>query len=97
MSMSTCVMGIRPPDDEWKKRVAAWKACKEAYLDPPQELEEYFDNLNCYDPEEDQGPLISLGDEPYCKKYNSEGASGFEIEIAKLPKGLTHIRFFNSW
>jgi len=31
------------------------------------------------------------------KEYSTEDHEGYEIEVAKIPKGVEVIRFYNSW
>ena len=35
--MSTSVVGIKPPDDTWRKMKAAWDACMAADVKPADE------------------------------------------------------------
>jgi len=97
MGMSTNICGVRSPDEKWVKRVKAWKACVEAGISPPEELQKYFDDLECWTPEIDKGPEICLIDTECCQEYNMESTFGFEIELSKLPEGITHIIFYNGW
>ena len=98
MSMSTIVYGIRKPDDKWKKMVKAWKACKDAGVNPPLNLEDYFDKMDCLPPDEETGPKVCIDDEPYCAIYNEEMHEGFQIELQKMIKaGFTHVRFVNCY
>ncbi len=95
MSMSTDVIGIKPPDETWKKMFKAWKACKEAGSEPPLAVSAFFN-----DEEPDpSGVLVDLhssskfGVKPYCV----EGAEGYEVDLTKLPKDIKILRFINSW
>ncbi len=42
MSVSSRVIGVRNANDEYNKKKAAWQACLDADVDPPEELFEYF-------------------------------------------------------
>jgi len=44
MSMSTSVVGFRLADDKWKKMKNIWDICKEAEIEPPNEVIKFFDN-----------------------------------------------------
>lgn len=95
MSMSTHAVGFKAPDGRWKAMKAVWDACKEARIDPPDDVDDYF---NGEDPEE-QGVVVEIEETDCCKEW-SDGercASGFQIDLKKLPKDLTHIRVYNSW
>lgn len=93
MSMSTYVVGFRPPDEAWLKMKAAWDACEQAGVDAPAEVMKFFD----YDPPQDKpGQDIKLGDA--VRQLDPESPTrGFEVDIAKLPRGLQFIRFYNTW
>ncbi len=93
MSMSTHVIGFRPPDEKWKKMKAVWDACQKAGIDVPKNVLEFFDGE---DPHE-SGVMVELGGTLCCSKYVSDGESGYEIDLSKLPDGIKTIRFFNAW
>lgn len=42
MEAYVSICGVKPPDKEYKKKLKAFKALKEAGIDVPEELEEYF-------------------------------------------------------
>lgn len=94
MGMTTSVIGIKPPDEKWKKMKAVWDACAIAKVDPPDEVEMFFNG----DKPDNAGVLVykeKLGDAvvPYSDNYRS----GYEIHLDKLPKDVKIIRFTNSW
>lgn len=91
MGMSTHVVGIKPPNEYWKKMKAAWDACMEADVIPPQEVEEFFDG----EPPDEKGVVVDLGE--FKEKYKGEAEEGYEININNLPDGVEIIRFYNSW
>ena len=94
MSMSTHIVGIRPPDDLWRKHKAIWDACAAVDICPPRETMEFF---GCEAPD-DAGILIhvrELGDAVTDWTVGARG--GFQVEIAKLPTRITHLRFYNAY
>jgi hypothetical protein len=103
MSMNTHIVGIKAADETWKKMKAVYDACIAADAPVPDKVDDYFGGASP-DP---HGVIVDLencgkkrnGLHPAVKEYNdSENeSSGYEIEIAKLPKDLTHIRVYNSW
>ena len=95
MSMSTSVVGIRQPDEKWKKMKAAWDACVDANVSPPKGVAEFFN----HEPPDDDGIRVHLteGDNPVAKEWKDNSSDGYQIAIADLPKNITHIRFYNSW
>lgn len=94
MGMSTSVVGIKPPDAQFKKMLKAYKACEEAGIGIPSNISDYFNNeepneLGVEVDESDLGEAI--------KKYGGDGQSGYDVHLDKLPKDVKIIRFFNSW
>lgn len=96
MSMSCHVVGFRPPDEEWKKHKAVWDACEAAGVDPPAATEDFF-NSEPPDPAGVEIPDDVLEECGALKRYRRDGASGYEVDVSKLPKGLAVLRFYNSW
>lgn len=89
MSMSTHVVGIKPPDADWLKMKEVWDVCTEGGYDPPEAVQKFFgwqtpdpDGVQCEIPHEE---------------CTDEDCDGFQIEIAKIPPGVKIIRFYNSW
>jgi hypothetical protein len=93
MSMSTHIIGFKPPDDTWKKMKTVWDACQAAKIPVPGKVEEFFN----YIPPDNCGVEIELEKHPCCKKYTDKAQEGFEITIVNLPKDIKIIRFYNSW
>lgn len=93
MSMSTFVMGFRPPDEKWKKMKAIWDSCKKAGVEAPKEVDSFFGG----EPPDDSGVEVKLEGTLCCREYREEMRDGFEIEISKLPKDIKIIRFVNSY
>jgi len=91
MSMSTHVIGFRPADEEWQKMRAAWEACKSAGVEPPREVDRFFNG----EPPDPAGVEVPLGDA--VTAYRADMQEGFEVHLDKLPPGLKVIRFYNSW
>jgi len=92
MSMSTSVIGIRPPDAKWKEMKAVWDACVIAKCDPPSAVGDFFE----WTTPDDAGVVVDdLGEAE--KEWHNDYASGYEIDLEKLPKGIKVLRFFNSW
>lgn len=95
MSMSTRIIGFKPPDDIFRKMKVIWDSCKEADIEVPKEVEKYFEG----ETPDDAGVQVNL-DPRNCKctkEYSEDMASGYEVDITKLPKDIKIIRFVNSW
>lgn len=93
MSMTTEVVGFRPPDAKWKRMKEVWDACTAACVDVPDEVDKFFDGE---DPDP-AGIKIDLKEHACCEEYAEDAGGGYEIDISKLPKNVTRIRFVNSW
>ncbi len=93
MSMSTHVRGFKPADAKWRKMKAIWDSCEEAGIDPPEEVGKFFD----WDQPDEAGVDVNLEEHESCQEWADESRRGFEIDVKKLPKDVTVIRFYNSW
>ena len=89
MSMSTHVIGFKPPDEKWKKMKAIWDSCENANIEIPQEVMEYFS----YETPDISGVEVEINAE----EWDDEGRAGYQIHIDKIPKDVKTIRFYNSW
>jgi hypothetical protein len=92
MSVSRHVIGFRPPDEQYKKMAKAWKACEEAGVEPPAEVSRYFDDVEP-DP---AGMEVDLG-KAVTEWTDGDMCEGYEIDVTKLPKGVTIIRSYTSY
>lgn len=97
MSMSTRVVAFKPPGEKWQQMKAVWDACATAGIEALRQVEEYF-NEEPPDPagvEIDRGELIQCG---ALRDWNDgPHANGYEVDVTRLPKDVTVIRFYNSW
>jgi len=93
MGMSTHVVGFRPPDEKWRKMKAAWEACSDAGISPPPEVEDFFNGAA----PDDAGVEVRVERTEAVSPYTCESGSGYEVDLTKLPKGVTILRFYNAW
>lgn len=98
MGMSTHIKAFIPDtDSEYQRHKKVLVACVECDVSLPKETAEYFGN--------DIGNLSLLDDKLEFDIKNSNclsewsdyNSGGYEIDITKLPLGVTKIRFYNSW
>lgn len=90
MSMSTHVVGIVPPDEEWQKMKAVWDACRAAGIDLPDSVGHYFDD-EAPDP---KGVVVAIE----AKQWDDgDMCSGLEVDLDKVRKDVRTIRFYNSY
>lgn len=92
MSMSTHVVAIKPPDEKWKKMKAAWDACTTAGIPIPDKLYDFFGDTS-----PDEKGVVIDGNPKWSSRYSAEGEDGIEVDLTKLPEGITIIRFVNSY
>lgn len=91
MSMSVYYRGIKTPTDEFKKKLAAYRALKAADMEIPSELDSYFDGE---EPDE-EGMSVKIDD---ACEGNLEYEDGcVTIDLSKLPAGVTHIKVIASY
>ena len=92
MSMHSHVIGIRPPDEKWKKMKAAWDACEAADLQIPDAVGDFFK----WERPNDAGVVVEL-DQECCRPYKADMQEGFTVDVSKLPKDVRLVRFINSY
>jgi len=93
MSMSTHVIGFRPPDDRWRQMKAVYDASKAAGIDPPQVVQAFFE----YGPPDEAGVEVDLDGSDAVREWKDDSSLGFEIDVRNLPPDLHILRFYNSW
>ncbi|MFA5376801.1 MAG: hypothetical protein WC455_13715 [Dehalococcoidia bacterium] len=92
MGMTSGVEGFRPPNAEWKKMKAVYDSCEKAGIEIPDEVSKFFDD----ETPDENGQTVDLGD-AVSEWSDGDMSEGIEVDLTKLPKGLTIIRFHNSW
>lgn len=98
MGMSTHIRGFIPDTDpEYQKHKKVLLVCDEADVELPRETAEYFGS-KYPDPEILEEKLeVELVEGQHYEEYRAEMSEGFEVDLTKLPKGVTKIRFYNSY
>ena len=94
--MSTNVVGFKPPDEKWQRMRAVWDACTTAGIEIPREVDRFFDG-RAPDPNGVEIDEDRLRDAGCLREWSDHYRQGFEVDVAKLPKDVTVIRFYNSW
>jgi len=96
--MHSYVKGVKPADAKYKKMLAIYEQCREAQVSLPKEVAEFF-NGEDGDAPDPKGVVVSLRvtkDGPV-QEYHDDMREGFDVDITKLPKDVTIIRFVNSY
>lgn len=92
MSMSTYVRLVRAPDEKFQKMRTIYETCKSAGVDIPDEVERFFE----WERPQDLGVIFDPPGEAVTQ--SSDGSREFfDVDVSKLPDGVTHVRFVNSW
>lgn len=101
MSTSTHIKAFIPDTDlEFQRHKKVFLVCLQAKVSLPHETADYF---NFYDGIPDNGDLldskleIDIKNSNCLNKWHNHDADGYEIDLTKLPQGVTKIRFYNSW
>ena len=88
------VQGFKAPDDKWFKMKQVWDSCRQAGIDPPEEVQRYFE----WEKPDPTGVLVELQQTECCQEWSDHDVcEGYQIDISKLPAGVTHIRFVCSY
>lgn len=90
MGMSTHVVGFRPPDEKWKQMKAAYDACVAAHVGVPEDVRLFFE----YKEPSDLGVEVQIPNA--LRRYSADMKDGYEVDLKKVPKDVTVIRFYNS-
>ncbi len=93
MGMSTYVKGFRPPDATWQRMKAVYDACEAAGITPPDEVSDFFE-WGRPDPE---GVEVDIERTDSVQEWSDEYRSGFQVDVSKLPPGVTVVRVYNSY
>jgi len=98
MSTSTHIIALVPDADaEYIKHKGVLLACRNAGVSLPRETTAYFGDSNP-DPRLLIDKLsVELEEGVHYAPYESDYEQGFEVDLAKLPKGAVKLRFYNSW
>jgi hypothetical protein len=93
MGMSSFVVAIKPPDEQWTKMRDAWFACKAANVPIPSEVERYFEG----EEPDPSGVKIDLSKHEAVTEWEGDADAGYDVDLRKLPEGVYIVRFVNSW
>ena len=93
MSMSTHIIGIKPPDEKWKKMKAVWDACQAAETEVPKDVGEFFG----WEPPNDKGVEVEIKTHESVEVFKTSYQSGYDINVKELPPDVAIVRVYNSW
>jgi hypothetical protein len=90
--MSTHVVGFQLRDENWERHEVVWKACCAAQVSIPPETLLFFGHE---DPIDKPGREVDI--RSAVQRMVRAGSEGYDVDITKLPKNVTVVRFYNSW
>ncbi len=100
MSSSLHVVGFKPPDDKWRKMKAVYDACKKAGICAPITVTEFF----AAEEPDDAGVTVEMATDysdrnrhASVTEYRANMVNGFDVDLSKLPKDVTIVRFYVSY
>ena len=95
MGMSTHVIGlISDKDPLYQKHAKVLRACLDADIEKlPKETAKYFGSDEPYESLFDEKRTVKIPKKEYCEDM----IEGYDIEVSKIPEGVTTIRFYNSY
>jgi len=98
MGMSTHIKAFiedNDPDYLFHKEILLF--CKSKNISLPKETSEYFGNLSPNESLLSEKLEIELMEGLDYIEWKDKSSEGFEVDLTHLPKGVTKIRFYNSW
>jgi len=93
MSMSTRVIGFKPPDKKWNEMKAIWDACEEAEIEVPDAVLDFFDGAE----PDSSGVAVELPVTEWIDADCGGSGYGYELKTSDIPEHVSVIRFYNSW
>jgi hypothetical protein len=101
MGMSTHIKAFIPDTDpEFQRHKIVAEICMEHKVSLPAETSNYFNVRHNPSPGMfDEKLSVELTNGIHYTEYNDshDAEAGFEVDLTKLPKGVTKLRFYNSW
>lgn len=96
--MSTYILGFTPDTDkDFQRHKKILLVCLEGKVSLPPETAQYFDSDKPHESLLDEKLEINLKEGVHYEKWSKDMSSGFEVDLSKLPPGVTKLRFVNSW
>lgn len=89
MSMSTYVVGVIPANEKFDAMKEIWDLCEAQDIIAPEEVLDFFNGET-----PDEAGIVK---QIQSTEYSGEMEAGLEVDITKLPKDVTIIRFYNSY
>ena len=88
MSMTCEVKGLKPITNDYKKRLEIYKSCIELKISPPEEIREYFEDYGTCE----EGIVVPLEEDVVSESIEYTSVY-YDVDLSKLPEGVTKVRF----
>lgn len=92
MSVDTHIIGFKPPDKKWKEMKTVYDACEKAGIAIPEDVKEFFD----YEKPDKKGVQVNIFDAIEEWENDDGFASGYQVNLKKVPSDVKYIRFYYS-
>lgn len=98
MGMSTHIEAFIPDtDSEFLRHRKVVKVCLEADVSLPKETADYFGYSRPGSHMLEEKLQIELRIGEHYQEWSDDSSSGFEVDLTKLPEGVSKLRFYNNW
>jgi len=96
--MSTHIVAFIPDTDkEYQRHKKILQACSEGEVSLPPETANYFGYELPEDYLLEDKLSVNLERGVHYEDWRDESSAGFEVDLTKIPKGVTKLRFYNNW
>ena len=96
--MSTHIQGFIPDTDAaYQKHKKVLLVCAEAGVSLPKETTDYFGSEFPSEYLLEEKLSVDLKEGVHYAVYHDDYSAGFDVDLSKLPKGVTKLRFYNSY
>lgn len=92
MSINTYVQGLKPKTNEYQIKLDIFISCKKLNIEPPKEIKDFF-----YDWEICEEGIVTELPKESVREYTDEYRDFLEVDLTKIPKDISKIRFVNSY
>lgn len=98
MGMSSHISAFIPDTDAtYQKHKKVLLVCEEAGVELPKETAEYFGSKSAEKYLLEEKLSVGLKLNQHYTEYSADMSEGFEVDLTKLPQGVTKLRFVNSY
>lgn len=98
MGMSTHIQAFVPDTDlDYQRHKKVVAMCLQLSVSLPSETAAYFNAHNPRHVNPEEKLEIELVEDIHYTDWSDDSSQGYEVDLTKLPKGVTKLRFYNNW